>query len=122
LGGERGDRSPLFCAYRAAIGNCGCEHRFVNARLLTRALSWLAEVRRRLMLRAEDLEMQRGRASHGGDFLRLVHVPTGIARMHAGPLGSIDQHTLISSWVAEIEIELRSQGLTQYVTPDSDPE
>ena len=72
------------------------------------------------MLRAEDLELQRGRASHRGDFLRLVHIPTGIARMHPGPLRDIDQHSLMSSWVAEIEAELRAQGLTQYVTPDSD--
>jgi hypothetical protein len=73
------------------------------------------------MLRAEDLELQQGRTSHGGDFLRLVHVPTGIARLHPGPLGGVDQDALVSTWMVEIEVELRAKGLTQYVTSGSDP-
>ncbi len=37
------------------------------------------------MLREEDLRIDRGRASHGGDFVRLTHVPPGVARSHPGP-------------------------------------
>jgi len=70
------------------------------------------------MLREEDIRMERGRASHGGDFLRLTHVPSGISRSHPGPLGTGNkQHLLISTWLSEIEAELRAQGLTQYIVP-----
>ena len=71
------------------------------------------------MLKDEDIRMERGRASHGGDFLRLTHVPSGISRTHPGPLGAGDkQHLLISSWLSEIEAELLAKGLTQYIVPD----
>jgi hypothetical protein len=71
------------------------------------------------MLRGEDIRMERGRASHGGDFLRLTHVPSGISRSHPGPLGAGNkQHLLISSWLFEIEAELLARGLTQYIFPD----
>ena len=68
------------------------------------------------MLRDEDIQMERGGASHGGDFLRLTHTPTGISRFHPGPLGtSSKQHLLISFWLSEIGAELRARGLTQYI-------
>ena len=71
------------------------------------------------MLRDEDIQMERGRASHGGDFLRLTHIPSGISRSHLGPLGTANkQHLLISSWLSEIAAELRAQGLTQYIIPE----
>jgi hypothetical protein len=71
------------------------------------------------MLRDEDIKMERGRASHGGDFLRLTHIPSGITRSHPGPLGKGNkQHLLISSWLSEIEAELRAQGLIQYIIPE----
>ena len=70
------------------------------------------------MLRDEDTRMERGRASHGGDFLRLTHVPSGISKTHPGPLGKGNkQHLLISGWLSEIEAELLAKGLTQYIVP-----
>lgn len=70
------------------------------------------------MLRDEDIQIERGRAAHGGDFVRLTHTPTGISRSHPGPLGAGSrQHRLISSWLSEIEAELRRIGLTQYIIP-----
>jgi hypothetical protein len=70
------------------------------------------------MLRDEDIRMERGRASHGGDFLRFTHIPTGISKQHPGPLRNLNQHKLISDWFAEVEAELRAKGLTQYIIPD----
>jgi hypothetical protein len=69
------------------------------------------------MLKDEDIEMERGRASHGGDFLCLTHIPTGISRRHLGPLRNINQLELIASWLSEVEAELRVKGLTQYIIP-----
>jgi hypothetical protein len=69
------------------------------------------------MLREEDFRFDRGRASHGGDFVRLTHVPTGVSRSHPGPLWKFDQHTLVQTWLDEIEAELRSKGLSQYIVP-----
>jgi hypothetical protein len=69
------------------------------------------------MLREEDLRLARGRASHGGDFLRLTHAPTGVSRLHPGPLSGIDQRSLIQSWLSDIEAELRSKGLDQHIVP-----
>ena len=70
------------------------------------------------MLRDEDIRMDRGRASHGGDFLRFTQIPTGISKEHPGPSRNLKQHELISSWFAEVEAELRAKGLTQYIIPD----
>ncbi len=69
------------------------------------------------MLREEDLRFDRGRASHGGDFIRLTHVPTGLSRSHPGPLRGLDQHSLVEAWLGEIEAELRSKGLSQHIVP-----
>jgi hypothetical protein len=68
------------------------------------------------MLREEDLMVEHGRCT-GGSFMRLVHVPTGIARMK-GPLGKTNQHVLRRTWLKEIEVEIRAKGLTQYIVPD----
>jgi hypothetical protein len=69
------------------------------------------------MLRDEEIQMELGRASHGGDFLRLWHVPTGIMRYQPGPLRDVDQHALMASWLSEVEAELQAKGLTQYIIP-----
>jgi hypothetical protein len=69
------------------------------------------------MLREEDIQIDRGRDSHGGDFLRLTHIPTGISRVHSGPLRGINQHKLIKSWLSEMEAKLRAKGLTQHIVP-----
>ena len=69
------------------------------------------------MLREEDILVQRGRAVHGGDWLRVIHAPTGITRVHDGPLRGVDQHALIQGWLAELETELMGLGLIQYLVP-----
>jgi hypothetical protein len=69
------------------------------------------------MLRDEDLRIDVGRASHGGDFLRLTHTPSGASRFHPGPLRGLDRHALVRTWVAEIEAELTSKGLSQHIVP-----
>ena len=69
------------------------------------------------MLRDEDIQIDCGCASHGGDFLRLTHIPTGVSRLHPGPLRGIDRHALMRSWLSEVEAELRAKGLTQHIVP-----
>ena len=51
--------------------------------------------------------MERGRASHGGDFLRLDHVPQMVSfRHHPGPLRDVNAEKLIERWLKEMELEL----------------
>ena len=69
------------------------------------------------MLRERDLRFDRGRASHGGDLVRLTHLPTGISRSHPGPLRGLDQHALVAAWLGVIEAELKSNGLSQDIVP-----
>jgi hypothetical protein len=69
------------------------------------------------MLREEDLQIDCGRTSKG-DFIRLVHVPTGISRYNSGPLRGLNQHTLLQTWHREIEAELQLTGLSQYIVPE----
>ncbi len=69
------------------------------------------------MLREEDLRLDLGRASHGSDFLRVTHVPTGVSRFHPGPLRGLDRHALVQTWLGEIEAELRSRGLAEHIVP-----
>jgi hypothetical protein len=69
------------------------------------------------MLRDNDIQIHIGRASHGGDFMRLVHVPTGITRGHPGPMKSVNCSELQRQWLQEIEEELLRSGLTQYIVP-----
>lgn len=66
------------------------------------------------MLRDEDVRVDVGRASHGGDFMRLVHLPTGIERTHSGPMRGLNQREVRLRLLKEIEAELRERGLTQY--------
>ena len=64
------------------------------------------------MLKPEDIEIHVGRAE-GGDFMKVVHKPTGISRSQGPPLkkpGKV-QHEMIR----EIERELMAHGLTQYI-------
>lgn len=70
------------------------------------------------MLREEDLRLDVGRARHGGDFIRLTHVPSGISRMHPGPLRGVNQRELTRRWLAEIEAELRERGLEEHIVPE----
>ncbi len=69
------------------------------------------------MLREEDIRVDVGRANHGGDFMRLVHIPTGIERSHPGPLRNINRDQLEQQWLAEIEAEVKQRGLAQYIVP-----
>ncbi len=69
------------------------------------------------MLREEDLELRVGRASHGGDFLQLLHVPTGLSRYHPGPMKGVNQFDLRQRWLKEIEAEIAARGLTQHIVP-----
>jgi hypothetical protein len=64
------------------------------------------------MLKPEDVEVQVGRAV-GGDFMKVVHKPTGISRSQGPPLKKPGkaQHEMIR----EIERELIAQGLTQHI-------
>jgi len=67
------------------------------------------------MLKPQDIEIQVGRAV-GGDFMRVVHRPSGISRAAGPPLrtpGKTRQQML-----REIEAELLQRGFTQHVLPD----
>lgn len=67
------------------------------------------------MLKPQDVEIQFGRTS-AGDFMSIVHTPTGIRR-HAGPplpkAGKVKHEML-----GEIEAELLQKGLTQHILPN----
>lgn len=71
------------------------------------------------MLPEESVQLEIGRASHGGDFLRLLHLPTGLSRHHPGPLRGINRSKLVQSLLSEIEAELVAKGLHQYIVHDS---
>lgn len=71
----------------------------------------------RLMLKDEDIIISRGRAV-GGDFMTITHLPTGICRGKGPPLGSGKAvHDFTRQARHEIEAELNSKGLTQYLLP-----
>jgi hypothetical protein len=71
------------------------------------------------MLRTHDIIMRVGRAA-GGDFMEIEHVPTGIKRHHPPPLGSAAvQKEAKARFLSEIEAELASKGLTQYIDHDN---
>lgn len=57
------------------------------------------------MVRDEDLRIDMGRSSTGS-FIRMVHLPSGIERMHPGPLRDVNQQDLRRRWRSEIEVEL----------------
>jgi len=73
------------------------------------------------MHREDDVRIDVGRASHGGDFMRLVHVRTGIMRLHPGPLANIDRRELVERWCAEIEGELQEKGLSRHLVAEALP-
>jgi hypothetical protein len=70
------------------------------------------------MLKFEDIEVQVGRAV-GGDFMKVVHKPTGIFRGKGPPLSKPGKakHEMLR----EIEAELIERGFTQHVLPDRSP-
>ena len=70
------------------------------------------------MLKLEDIEVQVGRAV-GGDFMSVVHKPTGIRRGVGPPLPKPGKakHEMLR----EIEAELIQKGLTQHILPDRRP-
>ena len=67
------------------------------------------------MIKPQDIEIQVGRAV-GGDFMTVVHKPTGIRRGAGPPLPKPGkaQHKMIR----EIEAELIQKGLTQHLLLD----
>jgi hypothetical protein len=70
-----------------------------------------------VMLREDDLELRVGRGAHGGDFLELIHVPTGLSRYHPGPMKGVNQFDLKQRWLIEIESEIAALGFTQHIVP-----
>lgn len=67
------------------------------------------------MLRDDEVRIDVGRCT-GGTFLRVVHLPTGIARLRA-PLGGEAAPAVRARLLAEVEHELASRGLAQYLVP-----
>lgn len=67
------------------------------------------------MLKPQDIEIQVGRAV-GGDFMFVVHKPTGIRRGKGPPLPKPGKakHEMLR----EIEAELLERGLTHYLLPE----
>jgi hypothetical protein len=61
------------------------------------------------MLRDEDIRIDVGR-SIDGDFIRVVHIPSGIKRHHPGPLTDLNRNELLERWRYEIEEELLSRS------------
>jgi hypothetical protein len=66
------------------------------------------------MLKAEEIEIQIGRAV-GGDYIRVTHLPTGISRGKGPPLGNPEKAR--RGLLRELEVELLQRGLTQYFHP-----
>ena len=66
------------------------------------------------MLKPEDIVIQTGRAV-GGDFMKIIHKPTGITRGCGPPLPKPGKR---QEMLREIEAELIERGLTQYLLPD----
>ena len=64
------------------------------------------------MLKHEDIEVQVGRGV-GGDFMKVVHKPTGIFRAEGPPLRKPGRSKY--QFLRAIEAELIERGLTQYV-------
>ena len=64
------------------------------------------------MLKVEDIEVQVGRGV-GGDFMKVLHKPTGIFRAEGPPLRKPGKSK--HRFLQEIEAELVQRGLTQYL-------
>ena len=71
--------------------------------------------KRRFLLKAEDIEIQVGRAQGGKDFMRVLHKPTGIHRVEGPPLPNPVKAKF--EMLGEIEAELLRNGLTQHLVP-----
>ncbi len=67
------------------------------------------------MLNEDDIRVDVGRAQVG-DFMRMIHLPTGIERLHRGPLKAVNRDELCRQWLVEIESELMSKGHTKYIS------
>jgi hypothetical protein len=67
------------------------------------------------LLKPQDIEIQVGRAV-GGDFMKIVHKPTGICRDKGPPLLKLEKAQ--REMLREIEVELIQKGLTQHILPD----
>lgn len=100
---ESADTMPL---EKAAQTICECVTEFVS------------KLRQSSTLREEDVRIDVGRASHGGDCMRIQHVPTGIERWHPGPLSGVDRDKLVDGWLREIKGELIEKGLAEYLVPE----
>ena len=70
------------------------------------------------MLRDEDIRIDIGRSS-AGNFMRMVHVPSGIERLHPGPLRDVNQQDLRLRWKYEIEVELIIRSRARTLSPAS---
>lgn len=68
------------------------------------------------MLRDDELRIDVGRCI-GGSFIRVTHVPTGLTR-RKGPLDGEPSHSIKKRFLKEIEQELITKGLTQYIIAD----
>lgn len=68
-----------------------------------------------LMIIPEDIEIQVGRGV-GGDFMRVLHRPTGICRGAGPPLPKPGKAKY--EMLREIETELIRKGLTQHIIAD----
>jgi hypothetical protein len=69
------------------------------------------------MLKPQDIEIEVGRAA-GGDFMKIVHRPTGISRSVGPPLPTPGKSR--QQMIREIEAELIERGLTQHLLPNKE--
>lgn len=67
------------------------------------------------MLKPQDVLIEVGRAV-GGDFMKVVHRPTGIFRGAGPPLAKPGK--IRHQMLREIEAELLERGLTEHILPD----
>jgi hypothetical protein len=68
------------------------------------------------MLRQEDLQVSIGRCAGGGNFVYILHLPTGISRQK-GPLVGESYTVIKNRFLREIEQELVANGMPQYIVP-----
>lgn len=64
------------------------------------------------MLKPQDIEIMVGRAQ-GGDFMKVLHKPTGISRGKGPPLSKPAKAR--QEMIREIEAEIIQRGLTQHL-------
>jgi hypothetical protein len=67
------------------------------------------------MLHNQHIRIDTGRAI-GGDFMCIIHLPSGISRRAGPPLGTgKEAHETKNRMLREIEEELISKGLTEFI-------